>query len=182
MDVKDLLILKALSDESRIKIVNALLKGEQYVEALSEMLELKPSTISHHLKKLVEAEIVSSRKDQYYTLFTLRKDILDRSLLSFINIEEDEVQSQKNKMQAYNEKIRSNFFKYGKLVSIPVQHKKRLIILEKIVEEFEHGCMYEEKEVNIIIQKFHEDYCTLRRELIINKLLRRENNQYWREI
>jgi len=179
---EDILILKALSDESRIKIIDALLKKEQYVEALSEMLDLKPPTVSHHLKKLVQAGIVTSRKDQYYTLFSVNKKVLNRSLLSFVNIEADEVESQKQKLEAYEKKILSNFIKYGKLVTIPVQLKKRIIILRKLAEEFEHGQLYEEKEVNDILSKYHEDYCTLRREMIVNKLLQRENNRYWRVI
>jgi len=179
---EDILILKALSDESRIKIIDALLKKEQYVEALSEMLDLKPPTVSHHLKKLVQAGIVTSRKDQYYTLFSVNKKVLNRSLLSFVNTEADEVESQKQKLEAYEKKILSNFIKYGKLVTIPVQLKKRIIILRKLVEEFEHGQLYEEKEVNDILSKYHEDYCTLRREMIVNKLLQRENNRYWRVI
>jgi len=180
MGKEDILILKALSDESRIKIIDALLKKEQYVEALAEMLALKPPTVSHHLKKLVEAGLVTSRKDQYYTLFMINKEVLNRSLLSFVNVEADEAEVQRQKIEAYETKILSNFIKYGKLVTIPVQLKKRVIILKKLVEDFEHGIVYEESQVNEILKKYNDDFCTLRREMIINKLLQRENNKYWK--
>ena len=182
MKKNDLMVLKALADESRIKILDMLMKDELYVEAISEMLDLKPSTVSHHLKKLMAVGLVFSRKDQYYTLFSVNKDLLNRSLLSFISTEAEEVEKHKRKLEDYNEKVIKSFFKYGKLLSIPVQHKKRLIVLKEIVKSFEYGVVYEESQVNDIIKAFHEDFCTIRREMIASHLMKRENNLYWREI
>lgn len=182
MSNNDLLILKALSDKSRLKLIDTLLKDEHYVEELAEMLDLSASTVSHHLKKLVSAGIVTQRRDQYYTLYKADKKLLSRSLLSFVNVEEDQIEVQKKKLEAYEEKVRSNFIKYGRLKTIPVQLKKKIIILKHLVQAFDHGKTYDEKEVNEILLEFHEDFCTLRRELVVNKLLKRENNQYWREI
>ena len=182
MDKNDLLVLKALADESRIKILDMVMKDELYVEAISEMLDLKPSTVSHHLKKLMAVDLVVSRKDQYYTLFSVNKDLLNRSLLSFISTEAEEVENHRRKLENYNEKVLKSFFKYGKLLSIPVQHKKRLIVLKEIVKSFEYGVVYEESQVNEMIKAFHEDFCTIRREMISSHLMKRENNLYWREI
>ena len=182
MEKNDLMVLKALADESRIKILDMLMKDELYVEAISEMLDLKPSTVSHHLKKLMAVGLVFSRKDQYYTLFSVNKDLLNRSLLSFISTEAEEVEKHKRKLEDYNEKVIKSFFKYGKLLTIPVQHKKRLIVLKEIVKSFEYGVVYEESQVNEIIKAFHEDFCTIRREMIASHLMKRENNLYWREI
>ena len=182
MDKNDLLVLKALADESRIKILDMVMKDELYVEAISEMLDLKPSTVSHHLKKLMAVGLVVSRKDQYYTLFSVNKELLNRSLLSFISTEAEEVEKHKRKLEDYNEKVIKSFFKYGKLLSIPVQHKKRLIVLKEIVKSFDYGVVYEESQVNEIIKEFHEDFCTIRREMIESHLMKRENNLYWREI
>ena len=182
MKKNDLMVLKAFADESRIKILDMLMKDELYVEAISEMLDLKPSTVSHHLKKLMAVGLVFSRKDQYYTLFSVNKDLLNRSLLSFISTEAEEVEKHKRKLEDYNEKVIKSFFKYGKLLSIPVQHKKRLIVLKEIVKSFEYGVVYEESQVNDIIKAFHEDFCTIRREMIESHLIKRENNLYWREI
>ena len=62
-------LLKALADRSRIRIVNALDGKPQYVEELSERLNLAPSTVSFHLKKLEDAGLVHSKKEQYYTVY-----------------------------------------------------------------------------------------------------------------
>ncbi|MBE0475654.1 MAG: helix-turn-helix transcriptional regulator [Coriobacteriia bacterium] len=43
---------------------------------LGERLGLAPSTVSHHMKQLVEAGLVSARKDGLWVYYTLRRDAL----------------------------------------------------------------------------------------------------------
>ena len=80
----------------------------------------------------------------------------------------------------YRRKVIASFFEYGKLRSIPVQRKKKLICLEVIAENLVPGREYSEKELNAIIIPFHEDYCTIRRDMISEGILRREGNRYVR--
>lgn len=72
------------------------------------------------------------------------------------------------------------FFEYGKLKSIPAQHKKERIVLEVIVQAFEFDRIYSEREVNIIIADYHDDFCTIRRDMIGERLLARDTEGYWR--
>ncbi|MBL5768742.1 DUF2087 domain-containing protein [Heyndrickxia sporothermodurans] len=75
--------------------------------------------------------------------------------------------------------IINNFFtRDGKLKNIPAQRKKKLVILAHIVKGLEFGKIYPEKEINEYLKKYHEDYATLRRELIMCQFMYRENNQY----
>ena len=46
----------------------------------------------------------------------------------------------------------------GRLVSIPVQRKKRLAILKWLVEDFQPGRLYPETEVNRVISRRHPDF------------------------
>ena len=71
-------------------------------------------------------------------------------------------------------------FEYGKLKAIPAQRKKERICLEEMVKAFEVGRVYEEPEVNEILLRFHEDYCTIRRDMISEKLMEREGTKYRR--
>ncbi len=71
-----------------------------------------------------------------------------------------------------------SFFEYGKLKSIPVQRKKKRIILEEIAKAFESGKIYTEREVNITIADYHDDFCTLRRDMISEKILTRDGKGY----
>lgn len=73
-------LFKCLADKSRLQILKSLVKEDMYVERLAERLDLTPATISFHLKKLVDAKAVTSYKDQYYTMYSIRQDIFMTSI------------------------------------------------------------------------------------------------------
>lgn len=151
-----------------------------YVELLAERLKLSPSTVSFHLKKLEEAGIVYSNKEQYYVMYYIDKAILNLNLLELVKINADDESIQKEREEEYRKKVIDSFFEYGKLKSLPVQQKKRKIVLEEIVKNFEQDKLYTEKEVNIIIADINDDFCTIRRALISEKLMEREAGIYKR--
>lgn len=171
-------IFKCLADKSRLLIINNLMESPMYVELLSERLGLAPSTVSFHLKKLEEVKLVYSVKEQYYVTYYLNKDILSLNLSEIISEAQWETDIQSEREEQYKEGVIKTFFSYGKLKSIPVQQKKRKIVLEKIAESFDSDKEYSEREVNIIIADFHDDFCTIRRTMIEFKILERENNVY----
>lgn len=172
-------IIKALADESRLKIANSLMDKPQYVEEISQRIDLADSTVSFHLKKLEEAGLVSKRKEQYYITYSLNETLLNISLRDLISFSNDEFLEQVTRIEKYRQKVLRTFYRDGKLIQIPKQHKKRWIVFEEIVKKFEPGRVYEEKELNEVIMQFNEDYCTIRRELIGEKVLAREGNKYW---
>ena len=174
-------IFKCLSDSSRLKIINSLMIEPMYVELLAERVGLSTSTVSFHLKKLEDANIVSSKKEQYYTIYTLNEEILSMNLKDLIVDSRKEEEILNEREEKYKKKIIDSFFKYDKLIEIPVQKKKRQIVLEKIVEAFEKDKEYTEKEINLIIADFHDDFCTIRRDLIGFGLMERNNGIYKRK-
>lgn len=171
---------KALADASRLRIVASLSESPKYVELLAERLELSASTVSFHLKKLEEVGLVSKVKDQYYIVYDLNHDIFNRSLGSWFVENATATPEEDAREEAYNQKIIETFFKFGKLKSIPVQRKKRLVVLKHMLRAFNETQSYTEKEVNEIISNYHEDFATLRREFINEKLMNRENGIYRR--
>ena len=60
-----------------------------------------------------------------------------------------------------------------------MQRKKRRIVLEKLAESFEKGRKYPEKEVNLLLAQYHDDFCTLRREMIAECIMGRDKEGYW---
>lgn len=172
-------LFKCLADTTRLQILKSLLEKPLYVELLAERLERTPSTISFHLKKLEEAELVESRKEQYYTVYALKDQALNASIMDIICEQSGRENEQEEREQIYRRKVLDSFMQYGKLKSIPVQRKKKRIILEKIAESFEKGIIYPEREVNIIIADYHDDFCTLRRDLISEGIMERDSRGYW---
>lgn len=77
-------------------------------------------------------------------------------------------------------KIERTFFKDGRLVDIPAQRKKRTVVLERLLGEFELSRTYTEAEINTVLRRFHSDVCTLRREFIMEGMMVRSNGKYMR--
>lgn len=77
-------------------------------------------------------------------------------------------------------KIERTFFKDGRLTEIPAQRKKRVVVLERLLQEFEPARVYTEAEVNAVLRRFHDDVCTLRREFIMEKMMMRSEGKYCR--
>jgi biotin operon repressor len=175
---KPLNIIKALGDESRLLILDALREKPKYVEELSERLKLAVSTVSFHLKKLEAAGLVSSAKEQYYTIYTLNDSLLKVTLKELISSGETDRTVQDSRMSAYRNKIIKTFFSRGKLQKLPAQYKKKLIILEEILRKFDKDKAYPEREVDEIISGVYDDYCTVRRYFIDEKMMSRKNGIY----
>ena len=173
-------LFKCLADKSRLQILKSLAIEDMYVERLAERLGLTASTISFHLKKLSDAGAVSACKNQYYMMYSLNKEIFQTSILEILQQESDEAQKQAQRDADYRQKVINAFFEYGKLKSIPTQLKKERIVLEVIAEAFDFDRLYSEREVNIIIADFHDDFCTLRRDMVGARLLGRNGMEYWR--
>ena len=177
---KAIALFKCLADRSRLQIIQSLRAEPMYVERLAERLGLTPPTVSFHLKKLESAGLVEGSKEQYYVTYRLRSNKLSARIIDIIGEEPAEQERQEAREQVYRQKVIDAFFEYGKLKSIPVQQKKKRIVLEEMLKQFERGRKYAEKEVNLIIADFHDDFCTLRRDMISEKLMARENGIYWR--
>lgn len=75
--------------------------------------------------------------------------------------------------------IRRNF-DGNRLKTIPARRSKREVILKILALRFEPGRTYRETEVNEILKSAHPDFCTLRRELVMARLLTRERGIYRR--
>lgn len=83
--------------------------------------------------------------------------------------------------EAYKASVLRNFItKDGTLRSIPAQYKKKLVILEYLVEQLEAGKEYLEKDINAFIKRYHSDYATIRREFIIHQYMSRDHEIYTR--
>ena len=83
-------------------------------------------------------------------------------------------------MTPEDEKILTTFVQDGRLVRMPARQGKKLVILRWLVERFESGVMYPERQVNEILQQVDPDYAALRRYLVDAGLMQRELGIYWR--
>ncbi len=78
------------------------------------------------------------------------------------------------------EKVIKNFVKDDHIEILPAKRSKRKYLLEYILAQFEPNRDYSETEVNNIIGRYHEDYATVRREFIMEKMMERSGGTYRR--
>jgi hypothetical protein len=64
------------------------------------------------------------------------------------------------------ELVLRRFLVDGRLVAIPAQRGKRLVVLDHLAGLFEPGVRYREAEVNQALRAYHPDYAALRRYLL----------------
>lgn len=172
-------LFKALGHPVRLLIVNLIRNRPRHVEELAVILQLSPATVSHHLSKLSGAGLLRSERSQYYQTYSLSGDLWGRTLGELIAMPQSELSAQVEE-DYYRQKVLGTFLRHGRLISIPAQLKKRAILLEKLVQEFEPDRTYTEREVNQILVDFHDDVATLRRGLIEHGLMQRDSGLYWR--
>ena len=78
------------------------------------------------------------------------------------------------------ERVLRAFVRDGRLTAIPARAGQRRVVLEEIVQAFEPGVRYPEREVNEILARWHVDVAALRRYLVDACLLSRTPGIYWR--
>src|SRR5438477_3202903 len=67
----------ALSDETRLEIVQLLSHGERCVCELQDVLDAAQSRLSFHLKTLKDAGLVSDRREGRWVYYALNRGALD---------------------------------------------------------------------------------------------------------
>jgi DNA-binding transcriptional ArsR family regulator len=181
LQVELLTFVRLVIDENRLKIIGLLAQQATSVEQLATLLRLKPSLVSHHLDKLIEAELVRARAANSSTVYELRTDTLHAMAKRWLAVEALPGAAIELSGDAYERKVLSDFFgRDGRLKDIPAQQKKRDVVLRHILNEFQPGERYSEKQVNGIIKRFHDDTASIRRYLVDLGRLKRENSIYWR--
>jgi biotin operon repressor len=180
-DEQLLTFFKALADANRLKIVGLLSQQAYSVEQLAALLDLRSPTVSHHLKLLSEAGLVSARAESYYNLYQLESDALDQIARHLAIQDRLPSMAAEVDLEAYDRKVlRDILLPDGRLKVIPAQRKKREVVLRHILDAFQPEVHYTEKQVNEILARYHEDTATLRREMIANKMMGRAEGEYWR--
>lgn len=172
---------KALAHENRLKLVGLLAQSEARVNELASALELTNATTSHHLAMLRDLGLVEQRTEGTARVYRLVPSALENMARTVLNPDARSELAHDASPLAWREKVLQTYVEAdGTLNKIPASRKKREVILEWLVGEFEVGVAYPEREVNERIQQHHWDSATLRRELVGAGLMTRDHGIYER--
>ncbi|MBK8164994.1 MAG: metalloregulator ArsR/SmtB family transcription factor [bacterium] len=167
-------LLQALADPTRLRLVATLLEQPACCEELAERLGLTAPTITHHLGKLDQAGLINRRREQYYTVCETRPGPLQKTLRELVDTAAATTGSEQARLDQARRRVLETFFEHGRLRQLPAQRKKRLVVLAALAADFETGRDYAEAEVNALITERFADYCSVRRELVDERLLGRD--------
>jgi hypothetical protein len=170
-------VLALLVAGDRLPVVAALVLGAQTIGDIAERTQLPARDVLRVLTRL-ESACLASADGPHWTLHVdvLRDVVTGHHWSPVQHAASDEIADQS---PAYTAVLRA-FFRDGRLVRVPVQRTKRLVVLDKLAREFEPGVRYPELEVNQKLTAYHPDYAALRRYLVEEDFLARENGMYWR--
>ncbi|HEY8641333.1 MAG TPA: DUF2087 domain-containing protein [Candidatus Dormibacteraeota bacterium] len=80
----------------------------------------------------------------------------------------------------YALRVLRTFMPDGRLLAIPAKNRKRRVVLSWLADHFRPAERYPESVVNEILSRYHPDYATLRRYLVDEELMHRQDGLYWR--
>jgi predicted transcriptional regulator len=174
---------KVLGEPNRLKIVGILAKRPHTVEELGGLLGIGVSTVSHHLSRLSDAGLVNARTESYYSLYSLKTDVLTSMAKTLLKQAKQPRQISDEDLGDFERKVLATFTTPdGRIKAFPVQEKKFLVLVRHVLKAFEPGVRYPEKRVNQILANYNEDTARLRRAFVDYRFMAREGGggKYWR--
>ncbi|MFB9907439.1 DUF2087 domain-containing protein [Allokutzneria oryzae] len=172
-------VVGLLAGPERLRVIAALALGSTSLTELTEATGLDAKAVGKAVRKLESGGLLEERRGGY----RLRTEVLTE-LARAAAPEERAGDHGYAVSDPKTESLLRTFVKDGHLVGMPAQRGRRKVLLEHMVQAFEPGVRYPEKEVNVILRAWCEggsaDHVSVRRYLIDEGLLTRGDGEYWR--
>ena len=172
--------VKALSHADRLRIIGALTtRKSATIKELAENLSLPFKETFNHLAFLEYIGVVRQENEQYI----LNPEGVDALARRQFEGQPREAYTPSPDLSEKPRKVLKAYLNAdGSIKQLPHEPTKLQVILDYILEAFTPGVIYTEKEVNLIIRRFHLDTAGLRRDMIDRNMLQRKSDgsQYWR--
>ena len=165
-----------LADDGRRRVVAALVLGSATVEDIRRVTGLTIREVATALARLVGAELVVRGEEGEHVLLgeAFR-------LAAVAAAPERPAPDPTGDAPEDEARVLRTYLRAGRLTRIPAQRAKKLVVLDRLAQEFDVGLRYSERQVNAILRRFHPDVASLRRYLVDEGFLDREpGGDYWR--
>lgn len=169
---------KVLSDPVRLRIVGLLAEERRCGRELASALRLGAPTVSHHLRRLREAGLVREQRDPPYTWLELDLGRFRETLRSLAEPEAVQRLADGPDVPSERRRVLRSFFEGPILKAIPAQRRKKEIVFEEILRRLPRRDQYGERELSRLIEGFHPDFCTIRRELLMGRYMLRSRGVF----
>jgi hypothetical protein len=168
-------IVGLLADDDRRRVFAALVLGASTLEDLRASTGLPSRRAATALARLVAGDlVVRSDKGEHVLLGEAFR------LAAMAAAPERPAPDPTDDVPEDDARILRRYFRGGRLTQIPPQRSRKLVVLDRLAQEFDVGSRYSERQVNAILRRFHEDVASLRRFLVDEGFLDRASGEYWR--
>jgi len=172
--------LKALANETRLKIVGLLALEPRSQAELAEALKMQPEKLSRHLDLLSQSGIVVEQSSGTRRVWRLDTGWLQPEGQVVPMLRRPPPPEPVAGMDAHEAKTLSAFVRDGRLVRIPVVPSKQTVVMRWLVAHFDSDATYPERDLNAVLEQVHPDFATLRRMLVDHRFMARQNGIYRR--
>jgi hypothetical protein len=175
MDPAD--FVRIAADRERLTLLGRLAERPARAADLATALGMSERDARRGLGRLIAAGLVREEGG----VFTL-DDAALRQLAASVQRSRGAHPSVLAGLDAGEADVAQRFFDGSRLVEIPAAPAKRLDVLRILADSFDPGRYYAEADVRRILRRFHPDDAALRRHLVDQGLLQRDNRTrtYWR--
>jgi DNA-binding transcriptional ArsR family regulator len=163
-----------LADDDRRKVVAALVLGATTTAEIGAATALDVRRVVRALNRLVTAGLVCEGRDDY-VLLEAAFGLAARAVAAARPARDEHGDA-----PADEARVLRAFVRDGRLLSIPTAWGKRRIVLDWLAQRFEPGRRYSEAMVNLSLGQVHPDTAALRRYLVDDGFLSRDQGEYWR--
>jgi hypothetical protein len=164
-----------LAAPDRRRVVAALILGASTVADIARLAELPTRAVVTALARLVDGELVLRGPEG--THFLVEQAFVEAARAAAPPPAPADAHGD---APAEAARVLRTFLRDGRLTQIPTQRSKRLVVLDRLAQEFEPGRRYSEPMVNLVLGRWHADTAALRRYLVDEGFLDRAEGQYWR--
>jgi hypothetical protein len=171
-------VFRALADSTRLRLLAAIVDRPRCGQDLAAELDISAPTVSHHLKVLARAQLLSETRQTPYVFYQLDLVALQRAVKAVSTPQRVRDLAGPSSLDAETRDVLRNFFDGPRLRSIPAQRRKKEIVFEELLRRLPRRREYAEAELNRFLEVHHPDFCTIRRELIMGRYMRRDAGVY----
>jgi len=173
-------VFHALSSKTRLQIIGVLASTSEVTAGhLAKRLGLSDPAAEHHLTRLAQAGLATPRRRGDALWYRIDQQALNRVAYVLGSTKALTALVPTAAPDDKRARVLRAFLDGERLVRIPSTQKKRLVVLEWLVQHFEAGRRYSELELNEILKRHHPDCATLRREMVEHGLMERDRSVYW---
>ena len=165
--------VRLLVDPTRLAVLGAAAVGPVNVASLAVELDVPERRVLQAVGRLREAGLLNDES-------VLDPGVLREIARGLPQVEPPDPGLIDGGWRPEEAEVLSRFFSGNRLTAIPGNRSKRLVVLERLAQEFDIGVRYPEKQVNFMLQLFYPDYAALRRLLVDEELMTRADGVYWR--